>query len=97
MAFWRWFDEHFRSLSDGSSTHDPTILDDHRINPATGLPMIGGVGGHDVAGNSYGQSSSTLHRDFGQAGVDHDSWRHTAESSNDDLFRSTIHDQNRDW
>ena len=29
------------------------------VNPATGLPMVGGIGGMDVAGNAYGMSSSS--------------------------------------
>ena len=28
------------------------------INPANGLPMVGGIGGVDVEGNAYGTSSS---------------------------------------
>lgn len=31
--------------------HDPN---DNAVNPATGLPMIGGIGGVDVAGNPFG-------------------------------------------
>jgi hypothetical protein len=30
-------------------------------NPATGFPMIGGLGGVDTGGNLFGQSSSSLH------------------------------------
>jgi len=30
-------------------------LDDNEINPANGLPMIGGIGGIDIEGNTYGQ------------------------------------------
>lgn len=52
--------------------HDP--YDDFTtLNPATGLPMMGGIGGIDVAGNPYGfdndllnDSTSLLH--------DHDDW-----------------------
>lgn len=34
----------------GSSDSFPSLL----INPASGLPMIGGIAGVDVAGNPYG-------------------------------------------
>ena len=34
------------------------------INPASGLPMIGGIGGVDVAGNPWGTTSD---EDFGAA------------------------------
>ena len=30
--------------------------DDFRVNPATGLPMVGGIGGCDVNGNAFGAS-----------------------------------------
>lgn len=33
-------------------------LDDNAINPANGLPMVGGMGGVDVAGNPYGTDFS---------------------------------------
>lgn len=34
------------------------------INPANGLPMTGGIGGIDVAGNPYGFDSSFTHHDM---------------------------------
>ncbi len=34
------------------------------INPATGLPMTGGIGGIDVAGNPYGVDASLTHHDL---------------------------------
>lgn len=30
------------------------------VNPATGLPMMGGIGGFDAAGNLYGNGGSSL-------------------------------------
>jgi hypothetical protein len=42
MRLWNWIF--------GADTH-PVATD---INPATGLPMLGDVGGVDVAGNPYG-------------------------------------------
>lgn len=41
--------------------------DDHVINPATGLPMMGGTGGVDAAGNPYGTDSHTFDSDFGSS------------------------------
>lgn len=35
-----------------------SIDDDFTINPASGLPMIGGIGGLDAEGNPYGIDSS---------------------------------------
>ena len=51
--------------------------DDNTINPSTGLPMVGGIGGIDVGGDTFGSSSS------------HDSM---FESSSDDMFSSTSDD-----
>jgi len=50
------------------------------INPENGLPMVGGVGGVDVAGNPYGVDNSGI--DF-----DHMSDMH---SINDDLLSTDI-------
>ncbi|MHB1184242.1 MAG: hypothetical protein ACYC4A_06025 [Desulfobulbia bacterium] len=36
-------------------------LDDFSINPANGNPMVGGIGGLDVAGNPFGTDSSHDH------------------------------------
>jgi len=67
-----------RELKDGGA-HDTTILpslDSHQevtghplmeFNPANGLPMVGGIGGIDVAGNVFG--SDQQHFD---AGIRHD-------------------------
>lgn len=53
------------SLAAESTLHNASNDDDSLssskapvINPTTGLPMIGGIGGVDVAGNSYGANCS---------------------------------------
>lgn len=50
-----------RALHDspGSYSHNSAIAyacDDNVVNPATAMPMIGGVGGMDVGGNLYGRN-----------------------------------------
>jgi hypothetical protein len=45
------------SLSDDAMDMH-SVWDDTTINPATGLPMVSGIGGVDVAGNPYGMDSS---------------------------------------
>lgn len=58
--------------------------DDSAINPATGLPMVGGIGGFDVAGNAYGTDDNDfMHSDFTGLGHD-DSWSLLSSSSYDD-------------
>jgi hypothetical protein len=56
-------------------------FDDDCINPATGLPMVGGIGGVDVAGNPYGTS-----------GDDFSSFDDTFSTGMDDTFSSGIDD-----
>lgn len=55
MGLWNWitgmFDRHDRI----ADAHSPTHTD---INPATGLPMVSGIGGIDVAGNFWGMNHS---------------------------------------
>lgn len=42
------------------SNHSSLFDDFSEINPATGLPMMGGIGGLDIAGNSYGFDNDDL-------------------------------------
>lgn len=52
----------FDLFSDTATSHDDSSLSStgcdsiqmDAINPANGLPMVGGIGGLDVAGNPYG-------------------------------------------
>jgi hypothetical protein len=52
--------------------------DAHRTNPATGLPMVGGNGSVDVAGNPYGCDLDNHQWDDNPAwptgGFDSDPW-----------------------
>lgn len=58
----QWISSLFASDSDtqSSSVFDDTSAgfseshDDFEINPANGLPMVGGMGGVDIEGNTYG-------------------------------------------
>lgn len=66
MTLWKTLVGWFTSLSGGLSVEsDGHRLNDHHcdINPANGLPMVGGCGGVDVQGNPYGT-------DWGH----HDTW-----------------------
>lgn len=58
------------------------LWDDNAINPANGLPMVGGTGGIDVEGNPYGTDFS--HDDTFGAGSSFDD----SFSSMDDSFSS---------
>lgn len=50
-----WFS--FRSPDDSGSDSVTGVQDETcTINPASGLPMVGGCGGWDVAGNPYGMN-----------------------------------------
>ena len=72
-----------------SVTHE----DGFEVNPSTGLPMVGGMGGVDVAGNPWGvdlhadeiccdQSSVATTASFG----DHDDWALGGSGGFDDNF-----------
>ncbi|WP_044413445.1 hypothetical protein [Thiomicrospira microaerophila] len=56
----------FSSLAGWFGNNDTvSSVEATEINPANGLPMIGGMGGVDVAGNPYGiDSSATEFDDF---------------------------------
>jgi hypothetical protein len=57
--------------------------DSSRINPATGLPMVGGIGGFDIGGNPYGFDDNNLtHIDNSLDLINDDHW--TSSSSFDD-------------
>lgn len=56
--------------------------DDNLINPATGLPMVGGIGGIDVGGDPFG--SSFHHDSLFESGIDSGSSISDTFSSNFD-------------
>lgn len=57
--------------------HDP--FDDFTtVNPATGLPMMGGIGGIDVAGNPYGFDNNDMLNDSTTHLHDHDDWHRSS-------------------
>ena len=43
----------FDDFEDDSFTSQDSSLDTYTINPANGLPMIGGLGSIDIEGNPY--------------------------------------------
>lgn len=66
--FWRLIDwlrwdgaDLFETHAESTSSHEDLGC---TINPATGLPMISGCGGVDVAGNPFG---TDLHADHGSS------------------------------
>lgn len=91
MSIFSWFSGLFSDDSTGLESsadigHDSisSCIDDSAINPANGLPMVGGKDGVDVEGNSFGTDFS--HGSIG-SGID-DSF----SSGIDDLFSSGIDD-----
>lgn len=59
-----WMDNTFSSFDQSWDTASSSIT---KINPATGLPMCGGIGGFDVAGNPYGFDNSSTFDDCSSA------------------------------
>jgi hypothetical protein len=86
MSLWNTLMGWLRSGPDMDSTESGGLgcglSDDHGcdINPATGLPMVGGCGGVDIEGNPYGTDS---HHD--------DSWT-SASTDWDDGFANSSWD-----
>lgn len=56
-----------------SMNQDHSLMTLPEINPATGLPMLDGIGSLDVMGNSYGFADQQFHHDSGMHhnGFDH--------------------------
>jgi hypothetical protein len=94
MGFWSTVGGMFGigdSSSDLSQTSSSSFTDsshdDFAVNPATGLPMVGGTGGVDVHGNPYGTDinehhSVSLHDSFNDSSFDHGStWDCSSDSS----------------
>jgi len=80
MSLFGWFSDLFRGSSPSVSHIDssPTLsdLDETAINPANGLPMIGGMGGLDIEGNTYGTDSDSFNDDHLTGINDTDSFDH---------------------
>lgn len=64
MSFWN-FCFGWLGSDDGAATVCSASTDDSCVNPANGLPMMGGMGGVDVEGNPWGTDS-------------HDEWHNDA-------------------
>lgn len=74
------FDDLTSPLHDDFQTESAhSTMDDMAINPANGMPMVGGMGGVDVEGNPYGTDISDL-------SGDHDPFSDSAACGLDDSF-----------
>jgi len=71
MGLFSWFGSWFSDGLDHSETE---------INPASGLPMVGGTGGVDIEGNPYGMDN---HDDAFDSTIS-DSFNDAFDSSFDD-------------
>lgn len=67
MGFLSWLSNLFDDFFD-TDLNNVSNMDQHTLNPATGLPMMGGTGGVDVGGNPYG--TDLHHNLFGSNGFD---------------------------
>lgn len=86
MSFWNDFTAWLSGSTTDSASgmNDMSGLDSQgacEINPASGLPMVGGCGGLDVEGNPYGIDP---HDDLAQAsGFDESTFAHPASDWSD--------------
>jgi hypothetical protein len=60
MGFLAWLGQCWSGSNDDDPSTASAAIEPTAINPATGLPMIGGIGSIDVMGNPYG---TDLHAD----------------------------------
>lgn len=82
MSFWNTFFGWF-SWSNADELEDGSFfpsLESCPINPATGLPMVGGCGGFDVAGNPYGVDLSSTHAHLSNSVDSESGWLGISES-----------------
>lgn len=77
-----WFDWLAGIFTGPRTTGAPLPIEPVGINPATGLPMTGGIGG--VSGNPYGRDFSHAHKN------------HTWSAYNDHTHHLT-HDHRDNW
>ncbi len=91
MSLWNIFLGWLSSSSDmGETVNDDfgaSSFDNHGcdINPASGLPMVGGCAGLDIEGNPYG---TDLHSD---------SWSSPSPDFSDDTWASSGLDSSSSW
>ncbi|CAM4213528.1 hypothetical protein [Vibrio agarivorans] len=84
-------------VSNSLDTETLSFDDDNSINPATGLPMVGGIGGLDVQGNPYGFDNSDDPFESSLSDPFEDDFMSTDDTSSmfdDDSFSSSFDD---DW
>lgn len=82
MNLLTWLSNHF--FSSTKPTGNPnqySVPSNNDINPASGLPMVDGIGSIDIAGNSYGFNDSS--NEIDALGIE--SWDHT-DSNIDNIF-----------
>lgn len=83
-----WFDWLTGLFTGPGASEAPPPIEPVEINPATGLPMTGGIGSVDVGGNPYGIDLHR-HEDYAHH-LTHDHW-------NDWSSPAGGHDSWRDW
>ena len=95
----------------GSNADSAFDSDPHPVNPATGLPMVGGMGGVDYAGNPYGVDLSSPGSEpgigtaddafygslFDSFGCDHDSFSDQFSGGYDRFSDNSSGSSGSDW
>ena len=93
MGLFSWLGGLFDDGSVGGGSVTDTVADENIVNPANGLPMVGGVGGLDVEGNPYGtdftaNNSIDTTSDMFESGIADCSSNDSFSSGMDDSFSS---------
>ena len=105
MGMFQWLNDWWSGTgSDDSSpssmtnTDSGTMFETTEINPATGLPMLGGTGGVDVEGNPYGMDLNSHHDICSSSSMFDDSLSSSCSSLwDDDSFTSSSTSCGSSW
>lgn len=73
------------NMEAASCSYNPSENHGCTVNPASGLPMVDGCSGLDVAGNPFGLD---LH---------HDTWSPIPGSCSDSIWSSSVFDSSSTW
>jgi hypothetical protein len=95
--WWSGIGSDVSSPSSTSNFDSASMIETTEINPATGLPMIGGIGGMDVEGNPYGTDMSSHHDICSSSSIFDDPWNPSCSSLWDDSSMSSSTSCGSSW
>lgn len=92
MSFWNnlW---HYLGVGETNDLDSiGSLHDDNCINPANGLPMVGGCGGFDLEGNTFGMNHDSIGFTATDTSFEDTTWQDSSWSVSDSDFGSSFGD-----